>query len=79
MVRAWIVCKEAGASDSPALRSRTRHGFEDPVAWRRWIARGNAHLVWEEMLASSGLVPCCTADRARIKKEFLYPVSFLWA
>jgi hypothetical protein len=25
--------KKAGASHSPALRSRTRHGFEDPVGW----------------------------------------------
>ena len=27
------VCKEEGTSHSPALRSRTRHGFEDPVGW----------------------------------------------
>src|ERR1700738_2672087 len=38
------VCKEAGASHSPALRSRTRHGFEDPVGWRRRIERSGRHL-----------------------------------
>src|SRR5271165_7204861 len=69
------VCKEAGASHSPALRSRTRHEFEDPVGWRRWIAGGGRHLVWEEMPASSGLVPCCATDRANRKG---IPVSPLW-
>src|ERR1700720_5047421 len=38
------VCKEAGASHSPALRSRTRHEFEDPVGWRRRIERSGRHL-----------------------------------
>jgi hypothetical protein len=38
--------------------------IEDPVGWRRRIARSGRHLVREEMRASSGLVPCCTADRA---------------
>ena len=60
------VCKEAGASHSPALRSRTKHGFEDPVGRRRWIAR-SGRLVWEEMRASTGLVPCCATDRANRK------------
>src|ERR1700722_17518098 len=32
-------------------------------------------LVWEEMRASSGLVPCCTTDRANRKG---IPVSPLW-
>jgi hypothetical protein len=38
----------------------------------RWIARGGGHLVWKEMPASPGLVPCCTADRANRKR---IPVS----
>jgi hypothetical protein len=71
----WIPIKEAGGSHSPALRSRTKHGFEDPVGWRRRIARSGRHLVWEEMRASSGLVPCCTTDRANRKG---IPVSPLW-
>jgi hypothetical protein len=67
--------KRRGASHSPALRSRTRHRFEDPVGWRRWIAGGGRHLVWEEMPTSSGLVQCCAADRTNRKGT---PVSPLW-
>jgi hypothetical protein len=49
--------------------------FEDPVGWRRRIARSGRHLVWEEMRASSGLFPCCATDRANRKG---IPLSALW-
>jgi hypothetical protein len=68
------VCKEAGASHSQALRSRTRHGCEDPVGWRRRIARSGRHLVWEGMRASEHRLDWFHVARriARIEKEFLY-------
>jgi hypothetical protein len=46
------VCKEARASYSPALRLRTRHGFEDPLGWRRGIARGGRQALGLERNAS---------------------------
>ena len=48
-----------------AVEDKTR--IEDPVGWRRRIARSGRHLVWEEMRVSSGLVPCCATDRANRK------------
>jgi hypothetical protein len=37
------------------------------------LRRGDRHLVWEEVPASSGLVPCCAMDHANRKGIFVSP------
>jgi hypothetical protein len=63
----WIRMQRGGCKPFSGVAVETRHGFEDPVGWRRRIARSGRRLVWEEMRPSSGLVPCCATDRANRK------------
>jgi hypothetical protein len=66
------VCKEAGASDSPALRPRTRHGFEILSDGEDGL-RGVVGTTWFGKQCQHRLDWFHVARRiARIEKEFLY-------
>src|ERR1700736_1497760 len=36
----WIRTRRGGGKPFSGAAVEDRHGFEDPVGWRRWIARG---------------------------------------